>query len=689
MEFSSLMFLEKSPEQLTRRTKVDRWILLALRCLALLLLALIFCRPYFKSSTFLGDGGTGTRTAILIDRSASMQRDGLWEEAVELANETISKTGADDSVSVSVFGQQLETVTDSENTVGWTGPARKAELTTLLADSKPGWSSTDLGTAISELADETSSESSEGKDAFAKREVVVISDFQDGAERDALAQYAWPEDVSVRCLSVAPKKPGNMTANLVAASITQDSQKAGPVTRRVRLSNSPDSEGESYQLKWAGEKDGNIAEGILPPGASRVVAVPPRESESEDAVLEISGDAHSFDNKVYIARTQPRLIQILFIGEDPKRNDVGSSYFYLARAMNRTKAIDPAVDGVKYEDFKPDTLKTANVVVVQLSENTPEAITRSVGKFVEDGGMAIAITGESAKAESLSALSGRDDLRLAEADVSNYAMLSSLDFEHPVLAPFAKAKVRDFTKVHTWKHRSLTIPEDSETVKRLADFDSGDPAWLEINRGEANGRLFVFTSGWEPQESQLALSSKFVPLIYAMFAQAGYSATEARPLYVGNPIPLAGIRDAKTVKLPTGDTVSLESGSTVFADTNEPGFYTVATSTVGEERIFAVNLTPAESRIEPVDPVVALGDLGVNIEAETAEDPEAAAALAGATQEEIKKQKQRLEAKEKEKRQKVWKWIVLAILIVLLIETWLAGRRRTGVAEPEGAAFAG
>jgi hypothetical protein len=38
MEFSSLMFLAKSPERVTRRTRLEHLLLLALRCLAILLL---------------------------------------------------------------------------------------------------------------------------------------------------------------------------------------------------------------------------------------------------------------------------------------------------------------------------------------------------------------------------------------------------------------------------------------------------------------------------------------------------------------------------------------------------------------------------------------------------------------------------------------------------------------------------
>ena len=71
--------------------------------------------------------------------------------------------------------------------------------------------------------------------------------------------------------------------------------------------------------------------------------------------------------------------------------------------------------------------------------------------------------------------------------------------------------------------------------------------------------------------------------------------------------------------LPSGDTVKVEAGANTFAATDRPGFY-IAKSADGEEedRVFAVNLAPGESRIDPIDPVASLGELGVNVESDAA-----------------------------------------------------------------------
>jgi len=96
--FSSHMFLEKTPERLTRRTRLERWLLLALRCLALLLLAFAFTRPFFRSLTLPNEVAAKTRAVILVDQSASMQREDLWQRALTEAKDALSRYGTNDEI---------------------------------------------------------------------------------------------------------------------------------------------------------------------------------------------------------------------------------------------------------------------------------------------------------------------------------------------------------------------------------------------------------------------------------------------------------------------------------------------------------------------------------------------------------------------------------------------------------------
>lgn len=695
VEFSSLMFLEKTPERLTRRTRIERWLLLALRCLALILLALMFGRPFLRSTTIAPDADGGRRTLVLIDASASMRREDLWQRALAAAVDVLNRTRVTDEVAVAIFDEKARVMRDFTALANLPGSARADSFRQALSEAKidqPGWRSTRLGDVLIEAAGLIADAGSRRE--LEDQEVVVIGDFQEGAERDSLNRYAWPADVSVRPVVVGvTKSPDNLSLHLVApgnddgAPETKKGDENRSVRRRARLTNGRDSESERYSLVWEGMPQSKI-EGFLPAGASRVMPVPPRADETADGVLAISGDGHDFDNRVYLARAQPRPVEILFLGRDANPDDVGSPLFYLSRAMHRTAAIDPSVSAMTFDEFAalPDRLKAAQVVVVRAESSTPAELGKTLGEFAKGGGLLIAIANEGAGPDFFSLATGIAELGMKEAEVRDYAMLSGLDFEHPILAPFAQAQIRDFTKIHTWKHREVTLPEAAmEKARVFARYDDGAPAWMEIPAG--TGRVYVFSSGWEPRESQLALSSKFVPLLYAMLGQAGFSAVAEPTRYVGDAIPLPGNETEIAVTGPGGLKAEPRTGEAAFSGTESPGFYTIASrDALGREqsRVYAINLRPGESRTGLTDPTVSLAEFGVRLSVDAVSASAAAAADPALLSE---AQKRRLEAEEKEAGQKLWKWFVVAALAILLLETLLAGRRR-GMAAAEQPATA-
>ncbi len=125
------------------------------------------------------------------------------------------------------------------------------------------------------------------------------------------------------------------------------------------------------------------------------------------------------------------------------------------------------------------------------------------------GGTLLFVAGAPGRAETLATIAGVAPWAIEEA-TSRDVMLGEIKFDHPLFAPLAGAQFNDFTKIHFWKHR-LIEPESLGDVKVLARFEAGDAAVIEKTVGK--GRLVVFASGWQPVDSQLARSSKFVPLM--------------------------------------------------------------------------------------------------------------------------------------------------------------------------------
>src|SRR5262249_30678651 len=154
-----------------------------------------------------------------------------------------------------------------------------------------------------------------------------------------------------------------------------------------------------------------------------------------------------------------------------------------------------------------------------------------------------------------------------------------------LFAPFADPRFSDFTMIHFWKYRRIdpaTLPES----RIVAKFDNGDPAILDIPFGK--GRVFVFASGWQPSDSQLALSTKFVPLLCSALELAGGMSAPANQFHVGDAVPLGEGRTGGKLTFPDGSSLKLGAGETNFTQTTMPGIYQVKAGT--NELHFAVNL---------------------------------------------------------------------------------------------------
>jgi hypothetical protein len=251
-----------------------------------------------------------------------------------------------------------------------------------------------------------------------------------------------------------------------------------------------------------------------------------------------------------------------------------------------------------------------------------------------------------------------------ERKPGSYTMLAEIDFGHPLFSPFADSRFSDFTKIHFWKYRKMDF-SPLTNVQTVARFDTGDSAIVSFAVGK--GRVVVFTSGWHPADSQLALSSKFVPLLYSVVEMSGTAPAPADQYLVGAALPVAAAGPVK-IQMPNGVERELQTGETNLVATL-PGIYS-ATSAGGTAR-YAVNLEPSEGRTAPM-PGDELDRLGV-----PSTSPGVSARSA------VEKQVRRQNA-ELESRQKLWRWLVVAALVVVLIETWLGGwTARRGIVPEE------
>jgi hypothetical protein len=729
--FSSVMFLAPSPPRVTRRSRIEHWLLLLLRALAICLIAAAFARPFLRAQEQVPlESDQGRRIAILIDTSASMRRDGYWEAARERLREVAEQLRPGDAVAAYSFDRSLSPLISFQE---WNELPPDARATTLLERTgqlTPTWFSTHLGEAMIEVAEElddllaedgTDSVTAEGTAVrkTSERTLIVISDLQAGSDWAPLNGFPWPENVAVQLERVGDRDDAtNASLQVVSGETPLDEQ------LRVRVSNSANARKEQFRIQWSDEfpapSEGETA-GIsavrvyVPPGQSRVVRAPERrgsrgqgaggrEQGAEetqgalgtqgtqeiegrgslspsprppvpplpDSSLLITGDDEEFDNICYVARRPVWNVQVVYFGERDETTTHDLRFFldplFPSTPMRRVGIIDWSQDAPD-----PETDGREPTLLILTGELNPSQ-REWARTWAKGGGPVLFVSRDPQQGAELYDLLGLAPAEVGEADEEGYAMVQRADLSHPVLSQFDDPRFSDFSKLRVWKHR-IYDPGSVPEMRVLLGLDDGSPLLAEIPWGE--GRIFLLTAGWNRDDSELAVWSKFVPLMNRMLEYGAGRQTVRPQFFVGDEVRIRDLgldAEEAVIRAPRGELFDLSGDESLLLD--RPGIYRVATT---EERLeeetaglFAVNLDPQESATEPL-PVELLEAAGVRLLHQDRVSREAMA-LADADQQ------RQLMNRELESRQQIWKWLIASALGVLLLETLVAGRlsrRRT------------
>jgi hypothetical protein len=190
----------------------------------------------------------------------------------------------------------------------------------------------------------------------------------------------------------------------------------------------------------------------------------------------------------------------------------------------------------------------------------------------------------------------------------------------------------------------------------LAALDDKQPLLLE--RSLDSGRVWVLSAGWQPAASGLALSSKFIPILLGMLDPYGRTRKKQLVYQVGEKMDVADLGELRVL-----DAQREPVDSTQFERVQDklsilsPGLFWLE----GQElqRQVAIQVPTSESVLTPLD-LDQFAQYGITL-GKVASDRERRESL------------RQLQVNELESKQRLWQWLIAGCLLVLAVETFLAG----------------
>ena len=645
VEFPSLMFVRRIPYQSVRRRRIRHWALLLLRAAAIALIVAAFARPFMRQGAVAAAAVGGAREiVVLLDNSASMGYGDHWRRAQDAARTVIRGMTANDRATLVLFGKNAE-----EN---MRATADRSRLEAAVTTAKVSSGATRYGPAL-KLA-----ESILTRSAIKRREAVLISDFQ---------RSGWSGSEEVRFGE-------SMTLNTVSVASPNTANLAVPSVSFARAS-------------FSGQERITVTAGLSNKGDEAVKNVPVtltidgHEIQTEHTTVA----AHASGSVTFtqFTLTGPNVRGTVRAGADPlpadnlfnfvltpsapvslvvvDNGDRGASSLFLGKALSIGTTPQFQVETTTASRMTPAAFDKRSVVILNNTTYPPAAGGGALKRFVERGGGLLTIAGDSTSwsTSDFDLLPGKLG-GIVDRMEGRSGSLGYLDYSHPVFEVFKAPRSGDFSAAHVFRYRSL---QTTPTERVLARFDDGAVAAAEKKFGA--GRSIIWTSTLDDSWTDIGVKPIFLPLVHQLVRYLAQYEQPTSWFTVGQVLDLtqrAKSRADRIIVTPSGERISQSSmgeGNEGLLELTEQGIYEVrsaAATTTARPEAIAVNLDPAESDLNAIDP------------------RELVAAVTGhASPVDVQpEQTQEMTREESEKRQGLWWYLLLAGVGLLAAETAIA-----------------
>jgi len=628
IEWGAMQFLVEAARRRQSARRLQQWLLLLLRTLAIFCLVMALARP-LVNSTLLGVVDRSD-TILVIDNSLSTMRspDGasLFQASVRTAGEQLDKIPAGDTVRILLTSPYPI----------WLMPASvrvnnesRSSIRDQLNKQQPTLGRSDL---LSAMFTAVQAELIPGT---RHRHVVVITDGQAadwnlGDEqvwrrlREILTKPSVPTDISLMSARLQQSEFPNLAVNLIHCSRSQVGQQQ-PVSLAAQVQNHGATASAPCTLRWliSGKDEAQSDIPSLAPGAMHEVLW--KHSFSTLGVFSITADitvddALLTDNHETLIVDVVDRIPVLVVESAPSATEVMQDAFFVQAALGWVDGEPLPTQGVYVPSLvTPEQLERTElgeyraIVIPNLSELS-EIVLQKLQSFVSDGGGLWVALGPRTDVERFNQFLFADANGLAplpidrvveEADSSQQkTTIDPFVTTHPATASLADTARLDIGTIAVSRRYRFAASPSGESQSVLLNLTNGEP--LAVEKLVGRGRVIVQSVPLRLQWSDLARSQAFVVIVQDWLNYLTQPRATRHNLAPGDPISLhlmgSDVTEA-TLRTPQGEDVELTADATntgmAFrtSRTSQPGDYSLEVGLTGDRIPFHVHRDPHESNL--------------------------------------------------------------------------------------------
>jgi hypothetical protein len=647
--WAAMDFLLAAQRRNARRLRFQRWLLLILRILAILIIAAAIAQLTLNNTAAAILGGSDRGIVVVWDDSYSMgyhdaQKPSAFEKSRKLLVDWIAHLPSSDKIALVRASSAAEPLVATP-----TLDHRSVEKAIQNAPLSDG--GTDLAGALDRAAGIVESL----EQTTHQRQVVLITDCTQGsihprgAGDGADAAEAIKKSVekvkkfaALRVIDMGQAKQYNLgvtrleTARpVIVAGHNADyrlsvyngfdtPQTDVPVS--VLVDGIVVASEKLSRIEPGSERDILVSHNITTPGRHLV-----------EAKLTTPLDPLEIDDTRYLIANVVRELPVLIVDGSPgDQRTLGASTFL-------DRALAPVVEGKNLSVFSPHVITELELprtaldeyaAVVLTDTSAPDAATsETLRKYVSDGGLLIFFPGNRTNAEAVNRAIGDAGAKLLPATLGTQVRLESttqtgeglrldpLNYTHPVLELFGAA-VRNninpgLTTVQTTQYIKLSVPHDSvaETIMKFTD---GSPAVLLGRVGR--GKTVLFATSSDTSWTTWGALPSYAPFMHELLYYGISRQADDFTLPVGSTMHLAadvaapgnwsGPHNTITTVLTTVDKDKNSGRSFLTSDSLRlAGVYAPA---AGATPVVAVNTDPSEVDVRHVPAAQMSAALGID-----------------------------------------------------------------------------